>query len=139
MVRSRLGRRNTGTSILAPVYPLHTSDKLDACIASVLASLRRQMPEMGGDVSIDASDLPAYANGQRYVSKGGPGRALEEYSDADASWGHRSAVSTRKGGGCKGGGYYGYKVHLAACFRSGLRSRGKSPPAGQTSPPMRSR
>jgi hypothetical protein len=49
------------------------------------------------------------------VSKGGRERALEEYSDADASWGHRSAVSTRKGGG-----YYGYKVHLAACSRTGL-------------------
>jgi hypothetical protein len=49
------------------------------------------------------------------VSKGGRERALEEYSDADASWGHRSAVSTRKGGG-----YYGYQVHLAACFRTGL-------------------
>jgi hypothetical protein len=37
---------------------------------------------MGEDVSIDASDVPAYANGQRFTSK-----------------------STRKGGG-----YYGYKV-----------------------------
>ena len=39
---------------------------------------------------------------------------MDEYSDPDASWGHRSAVSTRKGGG-----YYGYKVHLA-CSRTGL-------------------
>jgi hypothetical protein len=29
------------------------------------------MPEMGTDIAIDASDLPAYANGQRFVSKGG--------------------------------------------------------------------
>jgi Transposase DDE domain len=29
--------------------------------------------------------------------------------------GHRSAVSTRKGGG-----FYGYKLHLAACTRTGL-------------------
>ncbi len=70
---------------------------------------------MGRDVSIDASDLPAYANGQRFVSKGGRERGLDEYSDPDASWGHRSAVSTRKGGG-----FYGYKVHLAACSRTGL-------------------
>ncbi len=49
---------------------------------------------------------PAYANGQRYVSKGG--RERERFSDPDASWGHRSAVSTRKGGG-----FYGYRVHAA--------------------------
>ncbi len=32
-----------------------------------------------------------------------------------ASWGHRSAVSTRKGGG-----FYGYKVHAAVCALTGL-------------------
>ncbi len=86
---------------------------LDACIAQVLASLGAQDPEMGLHVSIDASDLPAYANGQRYVTKGGPER--ERFSDPDASWGHRSAVSTRKGGG-----YYGYKIDLAVCSRTDL-------------------
>lgn len=69
---------------------------LDACIARVLASLRGELPELGRDVAIDASDLPAYANGQRYVSKGGHKR--ERFSDPTASWGHRSAISTRKGG-----------------------------------------
>ena len=68
---------------------------------------------MGRDVAIDASDLPAYANGQRFVSKGG--RERERFSDPDASWGHHSAVSTRKGGG-----YYGYKVDAAVCTRTGL-------------------
>jgi hypothetical protein len=33
----------------------------------------------------------------------------------NASWGHRSAVSTRRGGG-----YYGYKLDLAVCSRTGL-------------------
>ncbi len=61
---------------------------LDACIAAVLAALHGEMPDLGRDVAIDGSDLPAYASGQRFV-----------YSDPDASWGHRSAVSTRKGGG----------------------------------------
>ena len=64
---------------------------------------------MGESIAIDGSDLPAYANGQRFVSKNGRERALSEYSDPDASWGHRSAISTRKGGG-----YYGYKVHAAS-------------------------
>jgi|ERR1035437_790986 hypothetical protein len=72
---------------------------LDACIDTVLTRLRAENPGMGENVAIDGSDLPAYANGQRFVSKGGRERGLEEYSDPDASWGHRSAVSTRKGGG----------------------------------------
>jgi hypothetical protein len=89
------------------------SAMLDACLDRVTASLHGEMPEMGTDVAIDASDLPAYANGQRYVSKGG--RERERFSDPDASWGHRSAVSTRKGGGS-----YGYKVDAAVCTRTGL-------------------
>jgi len=89
------------------------SDLLDACIARVLDRLHRESPDFGRDLAIDASDLPAYANGQRYLSKNGPER--KRYSDPDASWGHRSAVSTRKGGG-----FYGYKVHAAVCARTDL-------------------
>lgn len=66
-------------------------------------------------MSIDASDMPAYANGQRFVSKGGRERSDDEFSDPDASWGHRSAVSTRKGGG-----FYGYRLHLAVCSKTDL-------------------
>jgi hypothetical protein len=88
---------------------------LDACIGAVLARLRAVNPEMGLNIAIDGSDMPAYANGQRYVSKGGRERAPEEYSDPEASWGHRSAVSTRKGGG-----YYGYKLHAAVDTATGL-------------------
>ncbi len=86
---------------------------LNACIAGVLGSLRAEHPGMGENVAIDGSDMPAFANGQRYVSKNGPER--ERFSDPDASWGHRSAVSTRKGGG-----YYGYKVHAAVDTATGL-------------------
>lgn len=75
---------------------------LDTCIAAVIASLHAEL-DYGQRVAIDGSDLPAYANGQRFVSKGG--RLRERFSDPDASWGHRSAVSTRKGGG-----FYGDKV-----------------------------
>ena len=89
------------------------SDLLESCIARVLDRLHRDNPDFGRDLAIDASDLPAYANGQRYLSKNGPER--ERYSDPDASWGHRSAVSTRKGGG-----FYGYRVHAAVCARTGL-------------------
>jgi hypothetical protein len=90
-------------------------DLLEACIARVLARLRAERSGMGENIAIDASDLPAYANGQRFVSKGGREREPGEYSDPDASWGHRSAVSTRKGGG-----FYGYKIHAAVCTLTGL-------------------
>ncbi len=86
---------------------------LDSCIAAVLTSLRDELPGLGKHIAIDGSDLPAYANGQRYVSKGG--KLRKRFSDPDASWGHRSAISTRKGGG-----YYGYKVHAAVCTTTGL-------------------
>src|SRR5947207_1048453 len=68
---------------------------------------------MGREVAIDASDIPAYGNGQKFLYNGGPERQV--YSDPDASWGHRSAVSTRKGGG-----FYGYKIHGAICARTEL-------------------
>lgn len=86
---------------------------MDACISRVTDGLRVKLTNYGQDVAIDASDMPAYANGQRYVSNGGPER--ESFSDADATWGHRSAVSTRKGGG-----FYGYRLHAAVCTKTGL-------------------
>jgi hypothetical protein len=83
------------------------------CLDRVAKSLRAEFPEYGRNVAIDASDLPAHANGQRFVYQGGPER--ERYSDPDASWGHRSAVSTRAAGS-----FYGYKVHAAVCARTDL-------------------
>src|SRR5205823_5575567 len=86
---------------------------LDACLARIVARLSAELPEYGQDVAIDASDLPAFGNGHRFVRKGGPER--ERYSDPDASWGHRSAVSTRAAGS-----FYGYKIHAAVCVVTGL-------------------
>jgi len=88
-------------------------EEVERCIDSVIEGLRERLPLYGRDLSIDASDMPAYANGQRYISKGGKER--ERFSDPDATWGHRSAVSTRKGGG-----FYGYRVHAAVCSNTGL-------------------
>jgi hypothetical protein len=90
----------------------HTT-MLEDCIAAVIRALKKSNPLLGWDVAIDASDMPAYANGQRFVSKGG--REREKFSDPDASWGHRSAVSTRKGGG-----FYGYRLHMAVCSKTDL-------------------
>jgi hypothetical protein len=86
---------------------------LDACLDSVTAALHEQISGLGTTVAIDASDLPAYANGQCYLYKGGPER--KTYSDPDATWGHRSAVSTRAAGS-----FYGYKLHQVVCVFTGL-------------------
>lgn len=89
------------------------SAALAGCLDRVLTALRGANPEIGRTVAIDGSDMPAYANGQRYVSKGG--KLRERFSDPDASWGHRSSISTRSGGG-----YYGYKLRAAVCTATGL-------------------
>ena len=94
-------------------------DALARCIDAILAKLRDTRPGMGKTVAIDGSDLPAYANGQRFVKRGGELR--KRFADPDATWGHRSSISTRSGGG-----YYGYKVHAAVCTIPGCRSRGRS-------------
>lgn len=88
-------------------------EMVNRCIDGVVEGLRSKLPSYGTGLAIDASDMPAYANGQRYLSKNGPER--ERYSDPDASWGHRSAVSTRKGGG-----FYGYRLHAAVCTATDL-------------------
>jgi len=82
-------------------------DMLTACLDRVLGSLREAHPEMGQTVAIDGSDMPAYANGHKHVgNKNGPLRT--RFADPDAGWGHRSSISTRKGGA-----FYGYKLHAA--------------------------
>ena len=79
----------------------------------MIAALHEQMPDLGTAVAIDASDMPADANGQRYLYKGRPER--KTYSDPDATWGHRSAVSTRSAGS-----FYDYKLHQVVCAITGL-------------------
>jgi hypothetical protein len=44
------------------------------CLDRVSAALQVALPEHGIDIAIDASDLPAFANGQRYVYNNGPER-----------------------------------------------------------------
>ena len=76
---------------------------LTSCIEETLTALHGVKPEMGQTVAIDGSDLPAYANRHKHVgNKNGPLRT--RFADPDAGWGHRSSISTRKGGA-----YYGYK------------------------------
>jgi IS5 family transposase len=83
---------------------------LERCIADVVRALKKANPLLGWDVAIDASDMPAYAKGRK-------AEELErgECSDPDASWGHRSAVSTRAAGM-----FFGYKLHMAVCSKTDL-------------------
>jgi Transposase domain (DUF772)/Transposase DDE domain len=87
-------------------------DKLERCIDGVIEGLRKKLPTYGRDLAIDASDMPAYANGQRDI---GEVEEPKRFSDPDAAWGRRSAISTRKGGS-----FYGYRLHLSACTATGL-------------------
>ncbi|HYZ78846.1 MAG TPA: transposase [Gaiellaceae bacterium] len=89
------------------------SNVLADCLDRIAASLQAELPDIGQDVAIDATNLEAWANGHRRLSKNGPERL--RYSDPDASWGHRSAISTRGAGS-----FYGYKLNLACCTRTGL-------------------
>jgi hypothetical protein len=60
------------------------------CLDAVLSALHVELPGIGQDVAIDASDMPAFANGQRFVSQGG--RERERFSDPDASWASQRRV-----------------------------------------------
>jgi len=45
------------------------SDLLAGCLDRGTTALHVAHPNMGRDIAIDGSDLPAYANGQRFLSK----------------------------------------------------------------------
>lgn len=85
---------------------------LQACIAAIQESLREIDPEYGKDSAVDSTPMRAYANGQKFVRKGGPER--KRYSDPDASWGHHGATSSQGRHG-----FYGYKTHAQVCTKHG--------------------
>jgi hypothetical protein len=85
---------------------------VERCIDSIVEGLKAKLPLYGRDLAIDASDMPAYANGQRDI---GEVETPKRFSDPDAAWGRRSAISTRKGGS-----FFGYRIHLSACVATGL-------------------
>jgi hypothetical protein len=58
------------------------SAALADCVDRIAEQLRRELPDYGRDVAIDASDMPAYANGQRFLYNHGPER--QTYSDPGA-------------------------------------------------------
>lgn len=86
---------------------------LAQCVEDVIQGLRTEHPDMGRDVAIDASDMPAYANGRRtYWNAENPDFTP---ADKDATWGYRSAVSTRAAGH-----FFGYKIDAAVDVATGL-------------------
>jgi hypothetical protein len=85
---------------------------LEAGLDRIVRALHREYPEMGREVAVDATDMPAYSNGQKF---GEAGPRTGPVSDVDAGWGIRMAISTR--GKEK---FFGHKLHLAACVRTGL-------------------
>ncbi len=86
---------------------------LATCIDRVAAALHEKHPEMGANVAIDGSDMPASPTASGTSPR--TDRSANASPTPTASWGHRSAVSTRKGGW-----FYGYKVHAAVCTATGL-------------------
>src|ERR1700692_569036 len=60
---------------------------LEKCIGKVVSSLSQADSEFGKNIAIDASDIPAYANGQSRTAKGKE-RTPAENSDQDATGGH---------------------------------------------------
>lgn len=103
-------------------------DMLTECIDQVLASLHEAYPEMGQTIAIDGSDMPAFANGHKHIgNKNGPLR--ERFADPDAGWGHRSSISTRKGGA-----FYGTSCTPRSAPGRNFRSPGRS---GQPTSPSK--
>ncbi len=88
------------------------SATLADCLDRVLTGLCEAIPDLGANVAIDGRTYPPTPNGMRDLPNGKP---RDHYADPDASWGHRSAISTRKGGG-----FYGYKLHAAICTKTDL-------------------
>ncbi|HET7485479.1 MAG TPA: transposase [Solirubrobacterales bacterium] len=101
---------------------------VERCIDGVIEGLRKKLPTYGRDLAIDASDMPAYANGYTRLPDG---CERKRFSDEDASWGRRSAISVRKGGA-----FYGYKLHLAACANTGLPISWRVETAAQGESPL---
>jgi transposase len=75
----------------------------------------RRCPSLAATSPSTAPTCPPTPTASGSSPRGGRERADSEFSDQDASWGHRSAVSTRKGGG-----FYGYKLDMAVCTATDL-------------------
>ena len=85
---------------------------LNACLTTLAASLATSFPTTDATSPSTRPTFPRSPMASGTFPRVAP---RESVSDPEASWGHRSAVSTRRGGG-----FYGYKLHLAVCARTDL-------------------
>ncbi|HVE97320.1 MAG TPA: transposase, partial [Pseudonocardiaceae bacterium] len=88
------------------------SATLADCLDRVIAGLGEAIPDLGTNLAIDGSDLPAYANGMRDLPNGKPESTTPTRT-------HRGDIGPRSPP-AKGGGFYGYKLHAAVCTKTDL-------------------
>ena len=105
---------------------------LEACLDRLAASLREQLPEMGRDVAIDGSDLPATRTGS------GSSRRMAPSVSASPTRMPRGATARPSRLGRAAGSMASSCTPPSARGRV-CRSRGKSNPLGSTRPTLLSR
>ena len=111
---ARATRRASGPPTASPRSCASNGDMLERCIDAVVEGLQseaadlRQRPRHRRQRHARLRERPA-------LRLQGSGPERDWHSDPDASWGHRSAVSTRKGGG-----FFGYRLHAAVCTATDL-------------------
>jgi hypothetical protein len=83
------------------------------CPCRLRRSSNARVPAIGEEIAVDGTDLAAFANGQRFLWRaGGNGNAIPTRTRVGATARARSSRN--------GGGYYGYRLHMAVCVRTGL-------------------
>ena len=82
---------------------------------------------VGGDTAVDSTHLWAYSNkfGKKTCSCKGRCHCPREYSDSDASWGHKTEEYI----------FFGYKVHLVVDAKSQLPLEVRVTPANESDSP----
>ena len=100
------------------------SPLVEATLGAIVSALRAELPEYGKDIAIDASDLPADANGQRFVLEGRTRARAVLRPRCILGPPFRRLDSQRRR-------FYGYRLRAAVCARTGLPLAGEVSPANR--------
>ena len=107
------------------------TDVLESAQAELVRAMVKYLPDLGLNLAIDGTDIPAYANLRRQKES----IPREQRTDVDADWGYRTPKSKygggtgKRGGGAKmrdknGDGHFdlfcGFKAHMICDTRTGL-------------------
>ena len=76
-LRRALGAAPSANAVYRFTRKLRGSRLLRACLDRLVRELARRRPGFGRDLAIDSTDLPTYANGQKYKYRGGPEREVD--------------------------------------------------------------